>query len=738
MALSRIPGLLTVLALLLASSSCAERADSADSRGPEAAARSVPGDAGSPTPAARAVAVGDTACVSCHAELVESFHRTNHHRSVSVFRGRNAPEDLSDPSSVYNAATDLHYVAFARGDTLFQREFRTDSAGDVVHERVHAASRVIGSGNATRSYLLDTGGYVTEMPLTWYVQRGVWDMSPGYEDANDRFGRKINLSCMTCHNGVPDHTPGTQNHYARVPDGIGCARCHGPGGDHVALRRAGGGGAGPSGGDTTIVNPGRLPRGAGLADCQQCHLAGIMVFGEGQDPTTFRPGQELGENRTVFVPEEQLRDPEWVGIDSHPLRLARSACYRSSEMTCSTCHDPHRPAEDLAEDHYRRRCLQCHGGEGEGIPGPGGMAQSAGARRPEAVDAGLCTRPGPVTPEEATSGDCTSCHMSRGGTSDVPHVTFTDHWIRRRPGPPRDPSLGRPALESPDPIALVALQAEGRPSHVLEARRSTTPEHRLEEAVAYWDFFETMHRHPSYPARVVALARAGLGGGADRADARVALGRALAEMDSTVAAERALAAATARYPDDPWVHFWLGSVIEEGGDPGRAVASLRRAVELQPLLLEARVKLAGALYGAGRKAEALDELEAVVTRDPVNWPRAWYNLGLLRLEAGDRPGARSAFAEASRLDPDFVDAHVQLGTALLADGRTDEAEAAFHEGLVSDPADVGALGSMALLHLSKGDTARARALLRRVLELEPGNAPARRILDGIGDGPGRR
>ncbi|MGD2069457.1 MAG: multiheme c-type cytochrome, partial [Gemmatimonadota bacterium] len=393
--MSRIPGLLSLLALLLVAC-CAEPADSADSSRVEPAGTGVPAGSGSPAAAAGAVAVGDTACVSCHADLVESFHRTNHHRSVSVFRGRDAPEDVSDPSPVYNAATDLHYVAFARGDTLFQRELRTDSAGDVVHERVHAASRVIGSGNATRSYLLDTGGYVTEMPLTWYVQRGVWDMSPGYEDANDRFGRKINLSCMTCHNGVADHTPGTQNHYDRVPDGIDCARCHGPGGDHVALRRAGGGGVGPSGRDTTIVNPARLPRGARLADCQQCHLAGIMVFGEGQDPTTFRPGQELGENRTVFVPEEQLRDPEWVGIDSHPLRLARSACYRSSEMTCSTCHDPHRPAEALAEDHYRRRCLQCHGGMEEGVAGA--AAHPPGSRRPEAVDAGLCSRPGPATP----------------------------------------------------------------------------------------------------------------------------------------------------------------------------------------------------------------------------------------------------------------------------------------------------------------------------------------------------
>lgn len=671
----------------------------------------------------RPALVGDSACASCHAELVEAFHRTNKHRSVSSFQRAGAPEELSNPTSVYNEATDLHYEALARGDTLVQREFRTDSAGNLIHERIHAASLVIGSGNATRSYLMDSGGYVTQMPLTWYVERHRWDMSPGYEDSNDRFARRINLLCMSCHNAIPDLTAGTQNHYTDVPGGIGCERCHGPGGDHVT-RRGSEEGSPFDGPDTTIVNPAHLPRGPQMATCQQCHLAGIMVFREGHDPTTFLPGWELGRDRTVFVPAEQLQDPDWVGIDSHPVRLARSACYRSSDMTCSTCHDPHRAADELADDHYRQRCLQCH-------VGPGGQPAEAAGQEEAAA---LCSRPGAETREHATSGDCAGCHMSRGGTSDVPHVTFTDHWIRRRPGPPRDPSLGRPAFEGPEPIELVALQDEDRPSWRIEPRAPTTSDHRLEEAVAYWDFYETMHRHPAYPPRVVERARSGLRGGSDRLDARIALGRALAEMDSLGAAERALTEAVTRYPDDPWVHFWLGSTIDESGEPRRAIAPLRRAVEIQPLLLEARVKLAGALFRAGRGDEARVELETVVSRDPVQWPTAWHNLGLIRLDAGDPAGARAAFAEASRLDPDLVDAHVQLGTLLLAEERSDDAEAAFRKALVSDPDDVSALGSMAVLHLDGGDTARARALLERVLELEPGNAAARRLLAEIGDG----
>lgn len=710
----RRTAILAALMLAAGSAACDEPADAGPGRTTAAMA--------APRPLEGAVAVGDSACASCHADIAASFHRTNKHRSISRFRAATAPERFGPGRSVHHEPTNLYYEPFLRGDTLYQRESRVDSAGRVLHERVHAADYVIGSGNQTRSYLMDVGGHLTEMPLTWYAEHRRWDMSPGYEEANDRFDRKINVVCMTCHNAVPDHSAFTQNHYRDVPGGIGCERCHGRGSLHVAARE---GDAEPEAGvvDTTIVNPARLERGPQLAVCQQCHLAGIMVFPEGEGPGTFRPGEALARNRTVFVPGQQLTDPDWVGIDSHPLRLARSACYRESPMTCTTCHDPHRPAEMLPEDHYRQACLGCHGSEAaDPAAGPGSHA-------------GLCSRPDAATAEEARSGECVACHMRRGGTSDVPHVTFTDHWIRRDPGPPRDPALGRPAFEGPDPIDLVALQERGRSSHDLSARVARTPLHALQKAAAYWDFYETMHRHPTYPSRVARLARDGLEGGrADHFEARVALGRALAEMDSLEAAERVLRETAVAHPDEAWGHFWLGAVLEERGRAVEAVGALEEAVRIQPRFLEARVKLAEALYRSGRRPEARDHLETVVREDSLRYPRAWFNLGVIRLESGEPEPAFRAFGRASDLDPDFVDAHVQVGTLLLGAGLLDEAETAFLEALVAAPESVTALGSMAVLRLQQGDTARARRLLERVLEVERGNPQARGLLERIGSG----
>ena len=656
-------------------------------------------------PAAEATYAGDAACAACHAEIVETYRQTNKAKAITRFDAATAPERF-DEAVVHNEAFRLSYEAFVRGDTLYQREFREDVDGQIIHERIHRADYVIGSGNATRSYLMQVEGYLTEMPLTWYVHRGQWDMSPGYREANDRFDRQINLLCITCHNGPVGHSRFTQNHYTDLPPGITCERCHGPASAHVATRQA----EEPLNEgqpDPTIVNPARLDRDARLSICQQCHLAGVIVFKQDENPTTFLPGKPLAAHRTVFVPTGELTDPDAVGIDSHPVRLARSACYQNSEMTCGTCHDPHKPRALLADDHYNAACQTCH---------------SDGAH-----EAGLCARPN-ASAAEAATGDCTSCHMSQGGTTNVPHVIFTDHWIRRDPGPPRDPDAGRPAFDQTDPINLVALQEPGRPAHVIAPRTAASPLYDLETAIAYLDFFETMHRVPAYIDSVLVYARRGLAGGADHVEARIALARALAQADSLAAAVAVLEEAAGVYPDDAWVQFWLGSMREAQDDADAAIAALERSLALQPLLIEAQVKLADALVKAGRPAEALAQLETVVALDPVHRPRAWFNKGVIHLQMQQPEAAADAFTQAAHLDPDLADAHIQLGSLYLSQQRLDDAEASFRKAIFAAPANPAGYGSLGVVYLQRGRNEAARRLFERVLQLDPTNENARALL----------
>lgn len=656
--------------------------------------------------------VGDNACQTCHAEVYDAYQLSNHKRGFTRFDLDHAPERFDINTTVYNELRNLHYDVFTSGDTLYQREYRIDDNGEVLHELVQAADYVIGSGNATRSYLMEENGLLTEMPVTWYVERAYWEMSPGYKEANDRFSRKIILECLTCHNAIPSHDPGTQNRYTQIPDGISCERCHGPASLHVAhwserkrevLEEP----------DSTIVNPAHLTRGEQMSNCQQCHLAGITVFKEGEDATTFRPGRELASNKTVFVPEEHLVDPNWVGIDSHPLRLARSACYKASEMTCNTCHDPHKSVAALPENYYNTKCQNCHTGTNNAL-----VEHS-------------CSRPGIDSAEMAASGNCISCHMQKGGTSDVPHVSFSDHWIRRDPGPPLDPDKAKTVFETTEPIVLVGLQQVGRSGHLLEARTSDTALDALEKAIAYFNFYEQLHRLPEYLPIIVREAQRGFAGGADHVEARIALARSLVTLDSVDTALDVLRAATRKYPQNNWAWFWMGSIQVENGAVDAGIGALQRAVSIQPHFLEAQTKLSEALIRAGRLDEAQLQLEEVVRQDPVHQPRSWYNLGLVYLQQRKGIQAQDAFLEASRLDPDLVDAHIQLGSAYLQQKHLKEAELAFRRAIAADENNPAGYGSLALVFLQRGETQRAKQLLQTVLRLDPGHQAAQSLMAQI-------
>jgi tetratricopeptide (TPR) repeat protein len=642
---------------------------------------------------------------------MDRYLRTNHGRSLTAVE---AGAEWERGGWIHSPADDLRYRVEVGNGRAIQTEQLLADDGEVVHELAMEPDLAIGSGNQTRSYLAIREGHVTQMPLTWYSVQGEWQMSPGYAEANDRFSRPLILQCLTCHSDLPVLEPHTQGVYEELPGAISCERCHGPGREHAEARQRG---RSPSAGapDPWIVNPTDLDREEEMSSCLQCHLAGVITYPDGEDPTTFRPGMHLGDNRAVHVPSLQLEDPDWVGIDSHPIRLARSACFEATEMTCLTCHLSHTSGDELPSDHYRNQCVNCHTGEdGAGTPGPNP----------------LCSRPGTATAEEARSGDCVSCHLSAGGTSDVPHVRFTDHWIQREPGPPLNPDAGRPVIDSPEPLRLVEVGPLGREVDPSTFRHRSEARAGALRADALFHFYETMHRHPGYLPEVVSVGREARAAEGDLTrGGRLALARALLEEGEVDEAEELLRIAVDRAPQDPWGHFLLGALLDERrGDPGAALPHLDEAVRTQPRLGEARVKRAEVLYALGRRGEAREELEGVVADNPIHRPASWFNLGIVRMESGDFAGAEAAFSEASGLDPFHGDAAVQLGSIRMEAGDLDEAERAFRLAVTGDPENPAAHGSLALVHLERGRVSEARRSLERVLELDPGHTGARELL----------
>jgi len=58
-------------------------------------------------------------------------------------------------------------------------------------------------------------------------------MSPGYDNPNHAQARRaIGYDCMFCHNAYSQVPPGRNSepvYSSKLPEGIDCARCHGPG-----------------------------------------------------------------------------------------------------------------------------------------------------------------------------------------------------------------------------------------------------------------------------------------------------------------------------------------------------------------------------------------------------------------------------------------------------------------------------------------------------------------------------
>ncbi len=229
-----------------------------------------------------------------------------------------------------------------------------------------------------------------------------WIPSPGYSGTTVEYARVIRTACLECHVTYIDQKR-RPNVYHRDSAiwGISCERCHGPGRDHVQYHQ-------DHPNEKTskyIVHPQDLPRERQLDICGQCHAGSFTLVGEA---FSYRPGNELEKFH-------KLRNPDFEGVGSihtsnQLTRLRMSKCFQKSEMTCTTCHNPHEYQRgDLAV--FTKSCLNCH------QPDHCGMSEELG---------------------DQIADNCIACHMPIGDNEGMKlqlskgtfSVSMIDHFIR--------------------------------------------------------------------------------------------------------------------------------------------------------------------------------------------------------------------------------------------------------------------------------------------------------------------
>jgi Tfp pilus assembly protein PilF len=215
--------------------------------------------------------------------------------------------------------------------------------------------------------------------------------------------------------------------------------------------------------------------------------------------------------------------------------------------------------------------------------------------------------------------NCASCHMPKRRTDDAVHVVMTDHLITRQP-PPRD--------------VIVPLAERHEPY-----QRDIVP------------------FYPSQPGALAeATAQAGYWIDVGEAD------RLSGKLDRAIAAYRE---ALKREPESARARVALGDALIRQNRVTEAVAMIEPALKKDPQNAAAHIALGVARGLQGRIDESLRLLERAVAANP-DIPAAWLNLGVTREQRGDHAGAESAYREAIRLQPDFLEARHHLNTLLGA------------------------------------------------------------------------
>ena len=203
--------------------------------------------------------------------------------------------------------------------------------------------------------------------------------------------------------------------------------------------------------------------------------------------------------------------------------------------------------------------------------------------------------------------------------------------------------------------------------------------------------------------------------------------RDLVEQDVPTARVReALGSLAATLPDDG--HLAEVRVFADGRRVGvRDEAGSFDAATGQGLLDFAVAPLADALEELRR-----DEPEATVDGDA----RAAFEEGLAQ-EESDLIGACHAYGRALEIDPDHVDAYVNLGRIALEAGDVRDAARLFHEAVERSPSDPEIHFNLALALEDTVGAEPATAHYERALELDPEFADAHFNLAGLYEELGR-
>jgi tetratricopeptide (TPR) repeat protein len=278
--------------------------------------------------------------------------------------------------------------------------------------------------------------------------------------------------------------------------------------------------------------------------------------------------------------------------------------------------------------------------------------------------------------------------------------------------------------------AAVAANSQSAEAQLVRGRvlRAKGSVEKAEEA-----FNEALRLNPRAGAARVELAQLRIGSRANDAvavaeeaakanpenlDARMTLARALTQKREFDKAQVILDELVRTAPRMPAVHAQMGALLTVKRDLPGARAAFNRALELDPVRLEALAGLTALDMAAGQRDAALARVDAALARAPKN-------TGLLVLAANAHASSRN-FSRAEQLaiaaveaDPNALAAYSLLGRVYLAEKKLDAARGQFEKIAARQDRPVAALTVIGTIDMLQNRNAEAQQTFERVLKLDP-------------------
>jgi predicted CXXCH cytochrome family protein len=650
--------------------------------------------------------VGSPACATCHVDEWTAWQPSQHARAM---------QPATDSTVLGNfSSTSIRRAKMTT--TFFRREgrFMVRTNGPDGRLAEFEITHTFGVEPLQQYLIPMPGGRLQAFGIAWDSRAADqggqrWfalstDLPPAAGDPFHWTGyqQTWNHQCADCHStnlrkGWNDSTASYTTTWSEIS--VGCEACHGPGSDHLAwahARESGGVASryqdmglvallderrgvswttNPSNGKPTRSAPRITERE--IDTCARCHARRDQLTDAVHpgDPLLngFRPAViESG----LYYPDGQMRAEVYTWGS-----FLQSRMY-SAGVTCSDCHEPHggklrAPGAQV--------CARCH------------------------TPAQYATSEHHLHQPDGPGADCVACHMPtvRYMVVDPRH----DHAFRV-PRPDLSGLTGAPdtctACHTDRPASWAATQLENHLGHRPGGFQSFAEAFTIQESGGSGRLLTALLRDPLQPAIV-------------RASALFRL--------QTAAGSASLPEVTAALSDrDPLVRAAAVQVVAAAPLADRSsllITHLRDPIRL--IRMEAARGLAGTpdgqLHPEDQTARQAALAEYFTSQEFLaDRPESWANLGDLRAEQGNIPGAIDALRTALERDSAWAPAWVNLADLYRSIGQDGTARRVLEAARLRNPENAAIAHALGLALIRSSDRPAALAALADAARLDPASS----------------